>query len=214
MRRIALSQIESFGKSEERMSYCIHLKPAFVGGTSVEGEIIKISEIQADALETFLKALNDPEVLVRFPRWRTLTLGDIQISSTGDVNPMVSAMKDQHITVENYQEWARKIVTQSGDTWFGEVIPLRNGGFLSTSGEWSLLPRANDFVLAYLRAEISDIAPPANVAALSEKLRKIFQSELVESGALYFEGDGIHCDLGPITNAELLYLAESILPRQ
>lgn len=211
MKKIALSQIDSFGRSEIRGRYCIYLKPTFSEEKNCSSGVIhEITRIQADALHTFLKTMSDSGVIVKFPEWKTLTLGDIQITAAGDIIPVLSM--DEHVTVDNYRTWAREIMSRSDGNNFPHVVRLPNAGFLSTEGEWSLIPRANDFVLAYLRPELSDAEPPTNIKSLSTKLRNIFKSELVKNGALYFEGDGIHCDLGPITNTELLYIAESLLP--
>jgi len=215
MKKVALPYIDSFGRSEERGSYCIYLKPKYAEKEDrVTGTIHLISRDQADALHTFLKAMNDPDIIVKFPEWRTLTLGEIQISAFGDVCPSWGLIKEQDITVDNYRKWADEILRRSNEDNFPRVVSLPSGGFLSTEGKWSLVPRANDFVLAYLRQEFSDATPPSNVAALAGRLRNIFKSELVKNGALYFEGDGIHCDLGAITNAELLYIAESLTSRK
>lgn len=214
MRKIALSEIDSFGRSEQRMSYCIFLNSKGPDSANGNNEFIKVTPAQADALHTFLKAMNNPDVIVKFPEWRTLTLGDVQISAVGDRHPMVQPMKEQDITVEHYRQWAKEIIRRSMNISFMEVIRLPNAGFLSVTGDWALYPRANDFVLAYLRPEMSDAAPPTNVVALGERLRKIAKSELVKDGELVLKSDGFHCDLGPITNAELIYIAESILPRQ
>jgi len=215
MKRIALSQIERFGRSEMRGSYCIFLKPTFSEEQKrSDGVVHQITRNQADALHTFLKALNDPDIVVKFPEWRTLTLGDIQISTTGDVNQMVSTMKEQHITVDNYRAWARDIMCQSLDENFPRVVQTRKGAFLSTEGEWTLVPRANDFVLAYLRQEFSDVEVPSGVAAVAGKLRKIVKAELIKDGGLFLESDGLHAQLGPVTSGELLYIAECLLPRK
>lgn len=215
MKRIALARIDSFGPSEQRGSYCIFLKPTFSEEENRgDANVIRITRFQADALHTFLKAINDPEIVIKFPEWRTLTLGEIQISATGDGGPLLDMIKEQDITVNHYRKWAGEIMRRTHEDNFPRVVQMTNGSFLSTEGQWTLVPRANDHVLAYLRQEFSDVQTPSAVAAIAERLRKIVKAELVKDGGLFLESDGLHAQLGPVTSGELLYIAECLLPRK